>query len=84
MDSSLTNLIERGVKQGCPLPLLSTEPSMLILKEQLEAGQVKGIDIGGGQQMLFQLFADNIRLFSRQLRTTTSPLRSVSVFLKEF
>jgi hypothetical protein len=56
-----------GVKQGCPIaPLifaLSTQPLMVILKEHLASGAVKGIPIGAGNQILFQLFADDTGLF---------------------
>jgi hypothetical protein len=33
------------------------------LKQHLQAGLIKGISIGGGEQILFQLFADDIGLF---------------------
>jgi hypothetical protein len=60
-------VLERGVKQGCPLaPLLfalSTQPVMLILKDHLQAGTVKGIKINDAERMLFQLFAEDTGLF---------------------
>jgi hypothetical protein len=59
--------LQQGVKQGCLLaPLLfalSTQPLMVILKEYLESGTIKGIPIGGEQQILSQLFADDTGLF---------------------
>ncbi|KAL3679286.1 hypothetical protein R1sor_022242 [Riccia sorocarpa] len=55
--------IERGVRQGCPLaPLLfamTTQPLMRALREEERKGNIQGLNIGGGQSLLHQLFADD-------------------------
>ncbi|KAL3687195.1 hypothetical protein R1sor_013504 [Riccia sorocarpa] len=55
--------IERGVRQGCPLaPLLfamTTQPLMRALCEEERKGNIQGLNIGSGQALLHQLFADD-------------------------
>ncbi|KAL3690427.1 hypothetical protein R1sor_016736 [Riccia sorocarpa] len=55
--------IERGVRQGCPLaPLLfamTTQPLMKALREEERKGNIQGLNIGRGQSLLHQLFADD-------------------------
>ncbi|KAL3694987.1 hypothetical protein R1sor_008638 [Riccia sorocarpa] len=55
--------IERGVRQGCPLaPLLfsmTTQPLMRALREEERKGNIHGLNIGNGQTLLHQLFADD-------------------------
>ncbi|KAL3695157.1 hypothetical protein R1sor_008808 [Riccia sorocarpa] len=56
-------ILERGVRQGCPLaPLLfaiATQPLMLILREKEAAGKLQGLKIKGQKSMLHTLFADD-------------------------
>jgi hypothetical protein len=77
--------LERGVKQGCPIaPLLfaiSTQPLMLLLEQHLQAGLIKGINIGGGEQILFQLFADDTGLFFEATEANFQAIREcLSIF----
>ncbi|KAL3692125.1 hypothetical protein R1sor_005776 [Riccia sorocarpa] len=55
--------IGRGVRQGCPLaPLLfamTTQPLMRALREEERVGNIKGLNLGGGNSLLHQLFADD-------------------------
>ncbi|KAL3684298.1 hypothetical protein R1sor_002320 [Riccia sorocarpa] len=55
--------IERGVRQGCPLaPLLfamTTQPLMSALRAEERRGNIRGLNIGDGQTLLHQLFADD-------------------------
>ncbi|KAL3679689.1 hypothetical protein R1sor_022645 [Riccia sorocarpa] len=56
-------VIERGVRQGCPLaPLLfamTTQPLMRALREEERLGNIKGLNIGESHSLLHQLFADD-------------------------
>ncbi|KAL3678974.1 hypothetical protein R1sor_021930 [Riccia sorocarpa] len=56
-------VLERGVRQGCPLaPLLfsiATQPLMLILREKEREGKLTGLHIKGQKTMLHSLFADD-------------------------
>ena len=36
---------------------------MTILNAKLNLGEIKGVDIGGPQQLLYSMFADNTGLF---------------------
>ncbi|KAL3688942.1 hypothetical protein R1sor_015251 [Riccia sorocarpa] len=55
--------IERGVKQGCPLaPLLfafSTQPLMMLLREQEQEGNLTGLKLIGEKSALHNFFADD-------------------------
>ncbi|KAL3692018.1 hypothetical protein R1sor_005669 [Riccia sorocarpa] len=58
--------LERGVRQGCPLPpflfSLSTEPLMVMLKQAAANGQVERIKLSGDRTLLHSLFADDTGL----------------------
>ncbi|KAL2620271.1 hypothetical protein R1flu_000476 [Riccia fluitans] len=60
-------LIERGVKQGCPLaPLLfslSTEPLMVLMKKQERDGNLEGLYLAGSKTALYNFFADDSGVF---------------------
>ncbi|KAL3696859.1 hypothetical protein R1sor_010935 [Riccia sorocarpa] len=55
--------MERGVKQGCPLaPLLfalSTQPLMVLLREQEEKGHLTSVKIAPGKTALHNFYADD-------------------------
>ncbi|KAL3694924.1 hypothetical protein R1sor_008575 [Riccia sorocarpa] len=56
-------LLDRGVRQGCPVApylfVLSTQPLMLLFEKAQREGRLTGIQLPGGRQLLHQLFADD-------------------------
>ncbi|KAL2643350.1 hypothetical protein R1flu_010937 [Riccia fluitans] len=82
-------LIERGVKQGCPLvPLLfslSTEPLMSLLKKQECDGNLEGLYLARSRTALYNFFADYSGVFLkasqmnfRSLQQTISMYEKIS------
>ncbi|KAL3692767.1 hypothetical protein R1sor_006418 [Riccia sorocarpa] len=59
--------MEWGVRQGCPLApflfALTTEPLMRLLQEANDRGQIKGVMLPNGKQMIQSLFADDTGLY---------------------
>lgn len=59
--------LERGVRQGDPMPpllfALSTKPLMCLLEDRLTKGDLKGLNIANNKSLLYQLFADDASLF---------------------
>ncbi|KAL3679581.1 hypothetical protein R1sor_022537 [Riccia sorocarpa] len=55
--------LNRGVRQGCPVApylfVLSTQPLMVLFEKAQREGQLTGIKLPGGRQLLHQLFADD-------------------------
>ncbi|KAL3695701.1 hypothetical protein R1sor_009777 [Riccia sorocarpa] len=55
--------VTRGVMQGCPLaPLLFamvTQPLMRLLREEERCGRLHGVNYGGPQTLLHQIYADD-------------------------
>jgi hypothetical protein len=41
---------------------------MTLLKEKLDSREIQGINVGDNKQVLYQLFADDIELFLKQLK----------------
>lgn len=60
-------LLNRGVRQGCPLsPLLfalTTQPLMCLVKRALDQGDLQGMKLEDGTRVCHQLFADDTGLF---------------------
>lgn len=59
--------LEQRVCQGCPMstPLfvISTQPLMELIKEKVRTWDLSGVQIGEGQQLTHQVFADDTGLF---------------------
>lgn len=59
--------LDQGVRQGCPfsslLFVISTQPLMDLINEQVNLRELNGIKIDGGKQLTHQLFTDNIGFF---------------------
>ncbi|KAL3699367.1 hypothetical protein R1sor_017389 [Riccia sorocarpa] len=72
--------LKRGVRQGCPIsPLLfalSTQPLMLMIREEERRGNLTGLRIPNGRPLLHRLFADDSGITLKATERNFSNLRS--------
>ncbi|KAL3677394.1 hypothetical protein R1sor_027342 [Riccia sorocarpa] len=75
--------LQQGVRQGCPIsPLLfaiSTQPLMLLLREEERNGNLVGLHIPQGRPLLHKLFADDSGVCLNANEQNFTNLRSVIV-----
>lgn len=73
--------LERGVRQGCPLPallyIISTQPFMAMLREKVALGELDGIQIGENHQLTHELFADDIDIFFKATERNFQYVRDI-------
>ncbi|KAL3696583.1 hypothetical protein R1sor_010659 [Riccia sorocarpa] len=72
--------LQRGVRQGCPISsllfALSTQPLMLMIREEERRGNLTGLEILDGHPLLHRLFVDDSGITLRASESNFSNLRT--------